>query len=109
MHELGVTQRIVAIVMDRAGDARVTRVVVEVGKLSTVMPDAVRFCFDLCCAGTKLAGAALEIVEPEGRARCRACERETAMEEPYGECACGSRDLDWISGMELRVREMEVV
>jgi hydrogenase nickel incorporation protein HypA/HybF len=109
VHELGLTQRIVEIVNDRAGPSRVIRVVIEIGKLSTVMPDAVRFCFDLAARGTRVEGAELVIVEPEGRARCRACGRELEMEEPYGECACGSRDLEWISGMELRVREMSVV
>jgi hydrogenase nickel incorporation protein HypA/HybF len=74
-----------------------------------VLPDAVRFCFDLCCEGTPLAGAALEIVEPEGRVRCRTCGAETALDQPFGRCGCGSCDLDWLSGMDLRIREMEVV
>ena len=108
MHELGVTQQIVELVLERAGAARVTKVVVEIGKLSAVLPDAVRFCFELCCEGTPLAGAALEIVEPPGRGRCRACGGEVLLERPFGRCACGSSDLDWISGEELRIRAMEV-
>jgi hydrogenase nickel incorporation protein HypA/HybF len=108
VHELGVTQQIVELVLERAGAARVTKVVVEIGKLSAVLPDAVRFCFDLCCEGTPLAGAALEIVEPPGRGRCRACGGEVLLERPFGRCACGSSDLDWISGEELRIRAMEV-
>ncbi len=108
MHELGVTQQIVEVVLERAAGARVTRVVVEIGKLSAVLPDAVRFCFDLCCEGTPLAGAVLEIVEPLGLARCRACQGEVPLERPFGRCQCGSSDLDWISGEQLRIREMEV-
>jgi hypothetical protein len=34
---------------------------------------------------------------------------EVMLDRPFGRCACGSSDLDWISGEELRVREMEVV
>ena len=109
MHELGLTQQIVETVAERAGGARVTKVVVEIGKLSAVLPDAVRFCFDLCCEGTVLAGAMLEIVEPSGRARCRECSTELVLDRPFGRCACGSSDLDWLSGTELRIREMEVV
>ncbi len=108
MHELGVTQQIVEIVLERAAGGRVTKIVVEIGKLSAVLPDAVRFCFDVCCEGTALAGAVLEIVEPPGRARCRACAGEVTLERPFGRCGCGSSDLDWISGEELRIREMEV-
>ena len=109
MHELGITQEVVAIAVERAAGRRVTRVVLEIGKLSGVLPDAVRFCFDLCCEGTALDGASLEIVEPAGRARCEACGAEMALEQPFGRCGCGSSELRWISGMELRVRSMEVV
>lgn len=109
MHELGITQDIVEAVCARAGDARVVKVVVEIGKLSLVLPDAVRFCFELCCEGTPLAGALLEIVELPGVARCRACAGEVLLDRPFGRCACGSTDLEWLSGEELRIREMEVI
>jgi hydrogenase nickel incorporation protein HypA/HybF len=66
VHELAVTQAIVEAVLERAGEARVLRVVVEIGKLSAVLPDAVRFCFDVCTADTAAAGAVLEIREPPG-------------------------------------------
>lgn len=66
MHELGITQRIVAIVEEAAQGRRVVRVVLEVGELAGVMPDAITFCFDVLCQGTTLEGAALSIVEREG-------------------------------------------
>ena len=108
MHEMAITQEIVEILRRRAGDRRVRRVVLEIGKLSAVMPEAVRFCFDLCVEGTPAEGAELEILEPAGRGRCRLCGGEVVLERPFGRCACGSTDLDWISGEELKVREMEV-
>lgn len=109
MHELGLTREIVEVVTERAAGAKVTRVVIEIGKLSAVLPDAVRFCFDLCCEDTPLAGATLEILETPGRARCAACGAEMVLESPVGRCDCGSLDLDWISGQELRIRSMEVM
>jgi hydrogenase nickel incorporation protein HypA/HybF len=109
MHELAVTQEIVEILRERAGKRKVRRVVIEIGKLSLILPDAVRFCFDLCAEGTPAEGAQLEILEPAGRARCRDCGGEVALEQPFGRCACGSTDLDWISGEELKVKEMEVL
>ena len=108
MHELGITQQVVEIVCRRAEGRRVKRVVLEIGKLTVVLPDAVRFCFDLCCEGTEAAGAALEIVEIPARARCRACQTEITRDQPFGMCACGSCDLEWLSGDELRVREIEI-
>lgn len=109
MHELAITQEIVEILRARAGERRVRRVVLEIGRLSSVLPEAVRFCFDLCAEGTPAEGAVLEILEPPGRARCRQCGGEVVLERPFGRCRCGSTDLDWISGEELKVREMEVV
>jgi hydrogenase nickel incorporation protein HypA/HybF len=108
MHELGITQEIIAIVTEQSRGARVTRVVLEIGKLSMVLPDAVRFCFDLCSAGTVAEGALLEIIETPGRARCRACGAKVTLDRPFGRCACGGSDLEWLAGEELKIKEMEV-
>lgn len=66
MHELGLTRNLVAIVSEHAAGRRVRRVWLEIGKASAIMPDAVRFCFDVCSKGTSLEGAALDILECEG-------------------------------------------
>jgi hydrogenase nickel incorporation protein HypA/HybF len=108
MHELGIAQEIIAIVAERAGEARVSRVVLEIGKHSLILPDAIRFCFDLCGEGTVVEGARLEILEIPGRARCRDCGAEIALEEPFGTCVCGGNDLQWLSGDEIKIKEMEV-
>ena len=73
MHELAISQSVVDAVLARTGDARVTVVRLDVGRLSGVVPDALRFCFDLVADGTPLAGAELRIAEPPGRARCATC------------------------------------
>jgi hydrogenase nickel incorporation protein HypA/HybF len=108
MHELGLTQEIVAVASERARGAKVRRVVLEIGKLSAVLPDAVRFCFDLCAEDTALEGATLEIVETPGRARCRACAAELELDRPFGRCVCGNSDLEWLAGDELRIRALEI-
>src|SRR5689334_7256311 len=109
MHELGIVQEVVDIVAERSGSVPVRRLVLEIGKLSTVLPDAVRFCFDVATEGTPLAGATLEIVEVPGKARCRACDGTVELERPVGRCMCGAFDLEWISGMDVRILEMEVM
>ena len=108
MHEVGITQEIVAIAARKAGGARVTRVVVEIGRLTAVLPDAVRFCFDACAEGTPVAGAELDIIEVPGRGRCRACGNDQTLNQPFGLCPCGTTEFDWLSGEELRVRSVEV-
>lgn len=108
MHELGVAQEVVEIVSKHAR-GKVSRVVLEVGKLSAILPDAIRFCFEVCAEGTALAGAQLDIIEIPGRAICRRCRAQLQLERPFGRCDCGSTDLEWLSGEELNVKEYEVV
>lgn len=107
MHELGITQNIVAIAAEHARGARVKRVSLEVGQLTAILPDAIRFCFDVCCQGTPLEGATLEIREIPGQGRCRVCGRTVPLEYPFGVCACGSSDLELVQGQELNLKELE--
>ncbi|HAX78074.1 MAG TPA: hydrogenase maturation nickel metallochaperone HypA [Cyanobacteria bacterium UBA11372] len=108
MHELGITQNIVAIVAENAKGTKVQRVRLEIGKLTAIMPDAIRFCFDVCCQGTIVEGAELEIIEIPGLARCRRCGGKVTLEQPFGICGCGSTDLEIIAGEELKIKEMEI-
>lgn len=107
MHELAVTQGVVDTILERI-DRKVTGVRLEIGRVSGILPDAVRFCFDVVCAGTPLEGAWLEIREPEARARCRSCAAEFAPDGPVSLCACGSADVELLSGGELRITAVEV-
>lgn len=108
MHELAITESIVATVVERMPDVPITRVRIEVGALSGVVADAVRFCFGPVTAGTTLEGARLEIDEPPGRLRCRSCGCEFETTDVLALCACGSAELDVLRGRELRIREVEV-
>jgi hydrogenase nickel incorporation protein HypA/HybF len=112
MHELSLTQRIVEICAERAAEqgphTRVARVTLEVGALAAVLPEALRFCFEICASGTSVAEATLDIVEIAGLARCLDCGREFTVSELYGHCPCGSTNRVLIAGEELRVRAMEV-
>ncbi|WP_017315142.1 hydrogenase maturation nickel metallochaperone HypA [Mastigocladopsis repens] len=108
MHELGITQNIVAIVSEYANGTKVRRVLLEIGKLSAILPDAVQFCFDVCTQGTVLEGAKLDILETPGLAKCHQCGAEIPLEKPFGSCRCGSVHLDLIAGEELKIKEIEI-
>lgn len=47
-------------------DRKIVVVRLEIGARSGVAVHALRFCFDVCTQGTRLAGAQLEIVERPG-------------------------------------------
>ena len=108
MHELGITRNIVAIVADAARGRRVTRVHLEVGKLSGIMSQAIAFCFETVCKESAIEGASLVIREVDGRARCRSCGAEFDTPTLFTPCACGSRDLVRLSGEELKITTMEL-
>ena len=108
MHELGITRSVVAICSERAAGAQVRRVTLEIGKLSAVLPDSLRFCYDICARGTSLEGSVLEIIEVPGAAECRDCGATVALDRLYGRCACGGANLRLVAGEELKIKEMEV-
>jgi len=82
---------------------------VRVGRLSGVVPDAMRFCFDLVTEQTPLAGARLVIEEPDGQAHCRACGADFPLSDLILLCQCGSADVEVTAGRELAVASVEVV
>lgn len=108
MHELAIAESIVTSICERVDGSRVTLVRLVIGKLSGVAPESVRFCFDVCAAGTALEGATLDIVEIAARARCRTCHAEFALEDRLAWCTCGSADLECLGGQELIIKEVEV-
>jgi hydrogenase nickel incorporation protein HypA/HybF len=108
MHELAITEGVVEAVTGRLPGARITCVRLEIGALSGVVADSVRFCFDLVTEGTDLQGASLEITEPAGRCKCGVCGSEF---EPEGQillCPCGGADIAVLSGQDLKITSVMV-
>ena len=108
MHELGITQSIVETVLDSVGQRRITGLCLEIGALSGVVSDSVRFCFDIVAQGTALEGARLNIVEPPGRGCCRECGADFELDDLIVLCPCGSADVAVTAGRQLRVTSVEV-
>jgi hydrogenase nickel incorporation protein HypA/HybF len=112
MHELAIAQSLLEIVEHEARPyegARVKRIFLRIGKLSAVVPDALRFAFDAITHGGMVEGAALEIEEVPLSIRCHACREDFMVEDPFMICPhCGGGDVEMISGRELEIRSMEI-
>ena len=108
MHELAIAEGIIESVTGKLPDARITQVNLEIGALSGVVADSLLFCFDLATEGTALAGAELEISEPDARCYCRDCQREFSPDGPIPICGCGSADVKVLAGEELRILSVRV-
>ncbi|HEX4062380.1 MAG TPA: hydrogenase maturation nickel metallochaperone HypA [Streptosporangiaceae bacterium] len=108
MHELAIVEGVVDTVTERLPDATVSCVRLEIGALSGVVADALRFSFELATEGTNLQGATLEITEIAARCRCRACGREFAPDGQILLCGCGSADAEILAGQELKIAAVKV-
>ncbi|MBI5165158.1 MAG: hydrogenase maturation nickel metallochaperone HypA [Magnetospirillum sp.] len=113
MHEMSLTEGVVRILEDQAaqhGFARVKTVWLEIGELSTVVPDSMEFCFAAVAKGSPItADARLEIIRVPGQAWCLDCARNVAVTSRADLCPdCGGGKLAITGGEEMRVKELEV-
>ncbi|HLX48937.1 MAG TPA: hydrogenase maturation nickel metallochaperone HypA [Streptosporangiaceae bacterium] len=108
MHELAIIESVIEAVTGRLPDARISCVHLEIGALSGVVADSLRFCFELATEGTGLEGASLEISEQPGRCRCRTCGQDFSAHGPILLCPCGSADAEVLAGQELKIASVKV-
>lgn len=112
MHEMALAESVLSIMEDAAakqGFSRVKTLWLEIGRLSGVEPDALRFCLDVVTRGSLAEGARLELLETPGQAWCMQCSRPVAVEARYDACpGCGGYQLQVTGGTEMRVKELEV-
>lgn len=112
MHEMSLAEGVLQLVESTAEreQARcVKSVVLEIGALSAVEPEALRFCFDAITRGSVAEGARLDILLLPGQGICLACTAEVPMNERYGSCPhCGSHQMQATQGLSMRVKEIEI-
>jgi hydrogenase nickel incorporation protein HypA/HybF len=111
MHEMTLAESVLEIVEDaarREGLRRVHAVWLEIGQLSSIEPEAMRFCFDAVARDSVAAGARLEIVVTAGAAWCIECAKRVALAELGAACPhCGGYRLRVTEGAAMRVKELE--
>jgi hydrogenase nickel incorporation protein HypA/HybF len=113
MHEMGIALQIIDIatasIPPDMRSARVERINLKIGKLSAVVPDSLRFCFDIVSKDTPLASAQLAIEETPVVARCKDCDARWTIAEPVFTCkVCNSGTLEILSGRELDIVSIEI-
>ncbi|MDH3884611.1 MAG: hydrogenase maturation nickel metallochaperone HypA [Desulfobacterales bacterium] len=114
MHEMGIALQIIEIATGSLpadlGNARVAQINLKIGKLAAIVPESLRFCFDVAIKDTPLAGAKLAVEEMPVVARCKDCNAQWTIDEPVFICkTCESGSLEILSGRELDIESIEVV
>ena len=112
MHELALSQNMVEIIEREARlqtFGRVETVRLEIGLLSCVEPEALRFCFDTVTRGTVADGALLEILTVPADACCRDCSAEFKISRRASPCPqCAGYRLDVQGGDQMRIKDLEI-
>ena len=112
MHEMSLCEGVLQLLEENArsqGYDRVLGVWLEIGALSGVEIEAMRFCFDAVVRDTLADGARLHIVAQPGEAWCMNCARTVTVTQRFDACPdCGGYQLQVTGGDQMRVKELEV-
>jgi hydrogenase nickel incorporation protein HypA/HybF len=112
MHELSLARGILNIVAEHVrpeqrGAVRCVRV--EIGRLAGVVADSLEFCFTALVAETPLRESHLELNVVPLRLACADCQQTLDSDGDVFTCPrCGGSRTTVVSGMELRVTEIEL-
>jgi hydrogenase nickel incorporation protein HypA/HybF len=110
---MGIAMQVVEIasasIPEHLRGCRVDGIHLKIGRLSSVVPDSLRFCFDIVSKDSAIAGAVLHIEEIPVNARCRSCDHLWTIEGPAFSCPhCQSGSIVLISGQELDISSIEI-
>jgi len=112
MHEMSIAESLLNIVLQESRSHQASRVVavaLKVGELSSVVPESLRFCFELISQGTIVEGAELRVERVPVACRCEECGAEFTVEHLLFICpSCESRRVAILSGRELTIESLEV-
>ena len=109
MHELSVAGAVLGTVERHAAGRPVTVVHLRLGRLRQVVPESLRFYWEIVALDTICDGARLELEDVAAELACLECERRWAPELLAFRCArCGSTDVEVRAGDELEVEYIEV-
>jgi len=112
MHEMSLCEGVLQVLQTesaRQGFRRVKQVWLEIGELSSVEPEAMRFSFDVVTRNTLADSARLNIIRVPGAAWCMQCAKTVTVKQRFDECPeCGSYQLQVTGGEEMKIKELEV-
>ena len=114
MHELGIVMQVMDQVEKVAAEnkvEKVTKLTLEVGEVSSVVPDLFRDCFEWAKKRTEhLKECALDLVVLEAITYCRACDSTYSTTEFGKKCPhCGSEDTYLVTGNEIKIKKVEIL
>lgn len=113
MHEMGIVQSIMEIIEQQAAihhAEKVVKVSLEFGTLTAVMPEAIRFAFEVLSKDTVAENADLDITIIPIAIWCTECSRRHVLEAYRPTCpVCDSAAVQIVEGRdEMRIVSLEI-
>jgi hydrogenase nickel incorporation protein HypA/HybF len=112
MHELSVTESILAIVLrhaDQAGAERVTKINLVIGQLASIVDDSVQFYWDIIAKDTLAENAQLQFRRIPLAMLCLDCQNSFEPEQDCYACpTCGGNHLEITAGREFYVESIDI-
>jgi hydrogenase nickel incorporation protein HypA/HybF len=112
MHELSIAENIIEIASEQAKKNNlsvVNEIEIEVGKLSGVEIEALKFVMEIATKKTILENSRTIYTLIPGLARCLICSKEFVTESLFTQCPeCKQFKFQIIQGEELRVKSLNV-
>jgi hydrogenase nickel incorporation protein HypA/HybF len=112
MHELSVTENVLAIAQRHAAQAgakRVTAVYLVIGQLSSIIDDSVQFYWDIISADSLCASAKLHFERIPARLECQDCGEQYTLARELTNCpTCQSFSVKVLSGQEFYVSAIDI-
>ena len=112
MHELGIVIEIIRIAERRAREEKankVTRIVLQIGQLSALVPELVEVCYPAAVCDTLLSDAELRIEVLPANAICRNCKKVFNVVDHEYQCpVCESRNWELLCGRKVIIKEIQI-
>jgi hydrogenase nickel incorporation protein HypA/HybF len=112
MHELSVTESVLAIVVRHANQAnarRVTGINLVIGEFASIVDDSVQFYWDIISKDSLAQGAQLHFRRIPAELACLACQLRYQPEQESYDCpACGSSQVQIMAGREFYVESIDI-
>jgi len=112
MHELSITQGVLDIALEKAKEARASRITainLVIGEMSSIVDDCVQFYFDFFSKDSIARDAKLSFTRIPMQVRCRSCGTSFTPDKIVWRCPqCQQWDVEIIAGRELYIDSIEV-
>ncbi len=112
MHELSIAKSIIQIIekaFESDFNKKITKVHLNIGRLSGIETDALTFGFSIIRKDTILANAELEINLINGLAKCKKCGTSFEMNSYGIPCPnCAEFSIDILQGKDMKVTQISV-